>query len=333
MILDGNFVAQKVKTHCAARIKSCTDRGIRPPSLAIIQVGSEGGSDIYVKWKKRDCEEIGAAATHYHFQREPDDYIVDRIRKLIDELNADAGVDGIILQLPLMGIDDQSPHGKGYYTSQLCQRLAPSKDVDGLRPDVYGKLADPFYLPEGHLPCTPTGILMLLDWYGYELEGCPVTIVGRSRLVGWPLYQMLINRNAEGTLVHSKCHEDQIWQEMRAAKIIVSAVGQPGKWTDDDMDINEHPVLIDVGTTVVDGKLKGDFCLDYLDHFNLLDRVDYTPVPGGVGPMTRAALMYNLTQAWERHLREKGELLCPTKTLLAKPLLQEYERWSHSGAI
>lgn len=333
MKLDGNFVAQKVKAHCTARIKSCTDRGIRPPSLAIIQVGSESSSDIYVKWKKRDCEEIGASAVHYHFQREPGDYLVDRIRRLIDELNATDTVDGIMLQLPLSGIEDDSPHGKGYYTTQLCQRLAPDKDVDGLRPDVFGKLANPWYNPNAHLPCTPSGILMLLDWYGYELEQCPITIIGRSNLVGRPLHQMLVNRNAECTMVHSKCHPDQIWQEMKASKIIISAIGKPGAWSDDDIDLNEHPVLIDVGTTYVDGKLKGDFCLDYLDHFNMLDKIDYTPVPGGVGPMTRAALMYHLTEAWEYHLHEKGVLLCQTKDLLGTPLKQEYARWSHNGEI
>lgn len=333
MKLDGNFVAQKVKNHCAARIKGCTDRGIRPPNLAIIQVGDNPASNTYVKWKRRDAEEIGANTTHFHFHRQAGDYIVDKLRRLITELNADAGVDGIMVQLPLVGLDPGSSFPDSYYTTQILQEILPDKDVDGLRPDMFGHLANKWYSPQQHLPCTPTGIIMLLDWYGYELEQCPVTIVGRSNLVGRPLHQMMVNRNAECTMVHSKCHPDQIWQEMRAAKIVVSAIGSPHKWSDDDIDLNEHPVLIDVGTSYKDGKLCGDFCLDYLDHFNMLDKVDYTPVPGGVGPMTRAALMYNLTQAWEYHLHEKGTILCQTKDLLGKTLKEEYARWSHNGEI
>ena len=136
------------------------------------------------------------------------------------------------------------------------------------------------------------------------------------------------------TVCHTHCTGDQIWQEMKQAKLIISAIGQPHKWdVASEVDLNEHPILIDVGTSTdpYTGKLVGDFGgYDFLDHWSQLDDVDYTPVPGGVGPMTRAALMLHTTDAWERHLREKGELLCQTKDLLPSKLKTEYEKFKLS---
>ncbi len=327
MKLDGNNLAKKVKTHCAARIKSCTDRGIRPPRLAIIQLGDKPESSTYVKWKKRDCEEIGVEAVHYHFaKRTPGDYIVTKLHRTIAELNADNSVDGIIIQLPLVCVEP-GDKSDAYYTTQLCSAIASSKDVDGLHPDTFGKIANKWYRPEGHLPCTPTGIIMLLDYYGIELPQMPTVVIGRSNLVGRPLAQMLMNRDAEVTMLHSKCHPDQIWQEMKNARLIISAVGKPGIWSEDSLELAEHPTIIDVGTTVVDGKLRGDFNFDFLDHFNEMHLINYTPVPGGVGPMTRAALMYNVTNAYEYHLKKEGKILCETRNLVPETLKKEYELW------
>lgn len=332
MKLDGTFVAKQVKDFCKARIKLGTDMGLRPPTLAIIQAGSNPASETYVKWKQRDCEEIGAASTLHRFSADwTNRFQVTRVLDLIAELNATAEVDGIMVQLPLEGLNDE------YYQTRILSEIAVDKDVDGLRPDVFARLNVPYYNAEGFVPCTPHGILMLLDYYGYDLERMATLVVGRSALVGRPMAQMLLNRDAEVTVCHSKCHPDQIWQEMRQAKLIISAVGIPEKWDIIDYcDLNEHPILIDVGTSVhpKTGKLVGDFTgYDFLDHFNDMDKLDYTPVPGGVGPMTRAALMEHLVDAWELHLHKEGKLQCQTADLVPATLKTASEKWRRLSPV
>lgn len=326
MKLDGKMVAGEVKEVCAARVKSAVDRGLRKPKLAIIQTGDNPASNTYVKHKMKDCEEIGAEAMLLRYPADwKDNRQVHQIRARIQDLNADDRVDGIMIQLPLEGLKSK------YYATQLLNEIVGHKDVDGLRASTFGILNVPFYYCDGFLPCTPRGIMMLLDYYGYDLVGMPTLVIGRSQLVGRPLAQMLLNRDAELTIVHSKCDPDQIWQEMNQAKLIISCVGSPGKWdAASEVNIAEHPILIDVGTSVdpTTGKLVGDFRgFDFLDHYNDLDKLDYTPVPGGVGPMTRAALMENLVDAWERHLQVKGELLCQTKDIIPEPLKAKLGRW------
>lgn len=329
MKLDGKKVAGVIKDICAARIKSCTDQGMRAPRLAIIQAGHNPASDTYVKWKRKDCDEIGIDHVLYSFGEDwTDHYQVTRLKNLIAELNADQSVDGILVQLPLEGLNNKM------YETNILSSIVATKDVDGLRPDVFAKINVPYYNADGYYPCTPHGVILLLDYYGYDLDGMATLVIGRSTLVGRPLAQMLLNRNAELTICHTHCTGDQIWQEMKQAKLIISAIGQPHKWdVASEVDLNEHPILIDVGTSTDPhtGKLVGDFGgYDFLDHWNQLDDVDYTPVPGGVGPMTRAALMLHTTDAWERHLREKGELLCQTKDLLPPELKKEYEKFKLS---
>lgn len=327
MKLDGKMIAGEVKEVCAARIKSCTDRGLRKPKLAIIQAGDNPASNTYVKHKMADCEQVGIDAVRYRFSDDwTDHHQVTRVTDLIHELNADASVDGIMIQLPLEGLNNY------YYSTKLCNEIVGHKDVDGLRASTFAMLNVPYAPVEGFLPCTPLGIMMLLNYYKYDLVAMPTLVIGRSQLVGRPLAQMLLNRDAEVTVVHSKCDPDQIWQEMNQAKLIISCVGSPGKWdAATEVNLPEHPILIDVGTSVdpATGKLVGDFRgYDFLDHYNQLDCIDYTPVPGGVGPMTRAALMENVVDAWERHLRMKGELLCQTRDLLPPHLKMKYERWN-----
>lgn len=327
MKLDGKKIAGEVKEVCAARIKSCTDRGLRSPKLVIIQAGENPASNTYVKHKMKDCEEIGALATVIKFSTDwTERHQVTRVTDLIHEMNADASVDGIMIQLPLEGLNNH------YYTTKLCNEIVGHKDVDGLRASTFAMLNVPYAPVEGFLPCTPRGIMMLLNYYKYDLVAMPTLVIGRSQLVGRPLAQMLLNRDAEVTVVHSKCDRDQIWQEMKQARLIISCVGSPRKWdAATEVDLNEHPILIDVGTSVdpATGKLVGDFGgFDFLDHYNDLDKLDYTPVPGGVGPMTRAALMENLVDAWERHLRMKGDLLCQTRDLLPPALKMKYELWN-----
>lgn len=327
MKLDGYFVAGRVKENCKARIKTCTDRGIRPPNLAIIQVGNAPLCTEFVKLTMQNCDGIGARATHFHYsKRTPDDYIVDKLTRLIKELNADGEVDGIIIQMPLVGLDEGSGHKDpdGYYTTKLCSLIAPSKDVDGLRPDMYAKLVYKWYNCEGFLPCTAHGILMLLDWYHFNLTAMATTVVGRDSRIARPIYQMLLNRDCEGTMVHGKCERDQVWQEMKQSKLIISAINKPYYFSEDDIDLNEQPTIIDCGRGLRDGIVTGDFCFDFLDHFGDMNLINHSV---GIGAITRAALMFHLTEAWEYNLRKKG-LSCRTTSLLSPTLKAEYETWS-----
>lgn len=321
MVLDGKLVAGIVKEVCATRIKSGTDQGVRPPKLVILQGIGNAASDTYIRNKKKDCEELGIQYIHHQFDPK-DGYIVDDIRDEILAYNDDETVDGIMLQLPVPGLDK-------YYETQLLKEIAPHKDVDGLRPDAICRITSPFN-SDMFYPCTPHGIMMLLNYYGYDLDGMATLVIGRSNLVGKPLALMLLNHNAELTICHSHCTDDQIWNEMQQAKLIISAVGKPGRWdVASEVNLPEHPILIDVGTTVdpISGKLVGDFSgYGFLKHYNQLDSVDYTPVPGGVGPMTRAALMLHVTDAWEKNLLKGGKILCPLEESLPKPLRTEYER-------
>lgn len=301
MVLDGKALADQIKVDLKARVERQMTHGARDPKLAIIQVGDNPASNTYVKLKCRDCNEIGITPTLFKFSADTG-YLVSKLRDLIEELNRTITVDGIIVQLPLEGL------GNDYYQQRVLEKIDIDKDVDGLRPDVFAKLNVPYYNPYQSVPCTPHGILMLLDHYKIPLEDAGVVIVGRSQLVGRPLAQMMTNRNANVCLLHSKTHPDVIWTEMRQSKIIVSAVGQPHIWDPVDMlDINEQQVVIDVGTSMLNGHLVGDFCWDYLDHFGGIEKFDFTPVPGGVGPMTRAALMTHVVEAYEHHLKERGE--------------------------
>lgn len=325
MKLDGKIVASRVKDICKARIASCTERGLRPPKLAIIQAGDNPASNNYIKFKQRDCDEVGIEHQLFRYGDDwTDQYQVTRMKELIERLNADDTVDGIIVQLPLEGLNDK------YYETGIVSTICATKDVDGLRPDVFAKINIPYYNSDGYYPCTPHGVLMLLNYYDYDLTGMPTVVIGRSNLVTKPLAQMLLNRDAEVTVVHSKCHPDQIWQEMKNARLVISGVGIPHKWdAATEVNLNENPILIDIGTSrhPETGKLVGDFCgYEFLDHFGDLDLIDYTPVPGGVGPMTRAALISHVVDAWDQHLREEGKTLCPTLSLIPSALEQEYRK-------
>ena len=331
MRLNGEFVAERVATHCQTRIKSCTDRGLRPPGLAFISVGHSDDGDRFTDQVKSRAEKVGVQVFHYRFdQLERVGYIVDRVKRLIDELNKESCIDGIVLVNPMNDfVDGKYLPISEYYTTRLRAMIVEDKDVDGCRPDIMAKLANPWYNPYQHPPAVCTGIFMLLDWYRIPLVTTPVTIVGRSPRVGRPLHQMFINRNAEVTMVHSKNHPDQIWQEMKASKIIVCAAGQPNLFAEDDIDLNEHPTIIQVGAKKVEDRMVGDFNFDFLDHFGDMNLIDHTYPVGDVGPMTCTALLYQTTEAWETHLHMKGELLCQTKDLLDSKLRKEYEMWTN----
>lgn len=329
MKLDGKKVADSLKGVCRERIKMYTKHGLRNPRLVIIQAGDNPASNTYVKWKRKDCDEIGVEHILYKFGDDwTDGYQVTKVKQLIQELNADDHVDGILVQLPLMGLNNKM------YETSILSTIAASKDVDGLRPDVFAKINVPYYNADGFYPCTPHGVILLLDYYGYDLNGMNTLVIGRSALVGRPLAQMLINRNAKVSVCHTHCSYDQVFEEMQRAKLVISAAGQPHKWNIASMaNISDQPILIDVGTSVdpKTGKLVGDFYgYDLLESFADVEYVDYTPVPGGVGPMTRAALMLHVTDAYERHMMQKGEVICSTKDALPPHFKKEYERFKLS---
>lgn len=322
MKLDGKVTAEKVKKICKARIESLEN--VRPPRLAIIQAGDNPASNTYVKHKKNDCAEVGIETVVYRYNEDWTDYYqVSRVQQLIQNLNADKNVDGIMCQLPLEGLNDD------YYQRHILDTIAPEKDVDGLRSDVYATINTTWYRG-GAIPCTPHGVIMLLNDYGIDVKGMDTLVIGRSDLVTKPLAQLLIGMDAAVTVVHSKCSEELIRKKMRSSKLIISGVGKPGKWdVIQDTDLSKHPILVDIGTSkdLRSGKLVGDFAgFEFLDHFNDMDMVDYTPVPGGVGPMTRAALLMHVVDAWDHHLRKEGKTLCETTQLINRELRTEYER-------
>lgn len=276
MIMDGKALAEKFKRDIAARVEVVKkERGIIP-TLATILVGDDPSSRIYVKGKSRDCEEVGIG---FRLRELPASTAEQELLELIDELNKDREVHGIIVQLPL------PPH---IDKKKIAASINPQKDVDGLHPYNVGKLWLGMYNFENDLlPCTPKGIVKLLDHYGIELAGKLAVIVNRSDLVGKPLSKLFLDRNATVLICHSKTQG--LEKHALAADVLVSAVGRrPSFVVREDM-VKEGAVVIDVGMNYVGGKLQGD-----VDFESVKEKSSYiTPVPGGVGPMTRVMLLYN----------------------------------------
>ena len=246
-----------------------------PPGLATILVGDDPASAVYVRMKREDSAEVGIESFHH----EPGaDVSQEELAALIESLNADERVHGILLQLPLPGHLDQDP---------LIVLIDPAKDVDGLTPLSAGLLA------QGHAeaiaPCTPSGVMELLRHAEVEVEGARAVVIGRSILVGKPLAALLLAANATVTHCHSRTRD--LGAICREADILVAAAGQPGLITGEM--VKPGATVIDVGTNRVDGKLVGDVEFD-----SASERAGaITPVPGGVGPMTRAMLLVNTLAA------------------------------------
>ncbi len=267
MILDGKNVASKILTQVKDRVDSLNIK----PHLVVILVGDNSASKIYVNNKKLAAEKIGIKSSIIEF---PETISEETLLKKINELNNNPEVTGILVQLPLPNHIDKN---------KVVMTISPKKDVDGFTPENVGRLAiglKPYYYP-----ATPQGILMLLDEYKIPVEGANAVIIGRSNIVGKPMAQMFINRNATVTICHS--YTKNLEDKIKTADIVVSAVGK--KIVRCKM-VNNNSVIIDVGIFKdVNGKLTGDV------DFNLVEpTVKYiSPVPGGVGPMTIASLMYN----------------------------------------
>lgn len=281
MILDGKEVSRVVRDSVKARIVSnIRDKG-RPPCLAIIVTSDDEASKVYVNSKKKACSSVGIKTITLRFaESASEDLIYAHIRKM----GASAAVDGIIVQLPMCA---------GLNEGRLVGAIPPSKDVDGLTPVNQGKA---LLGADGIRPCTPLGVLELLDGYGIETEGKDVCILGRSNLVGRPLAAMLAakGKDATVTLLHSK--SGNIEEHLKRADIIVSAMGN-SKYIKADM-VASGATIIDVGIVRnEDGTLSGD--ADFEDITSKVE-VNITPVPGGVGPMTVAMLLRNTLEVWLR---------------------------------
>ena len=282
VIIDGKQVASKIKSRVAEEIRELAQKDIIV-TLAIIAVGSDPASEVYVRNKKKACEELGITLMEFKL---PENYGQDKLLSLIENLNNDPAVNGILCQLPLP---------KNYNEEAVINAIAPAKDVDAFHPVNVGHIMTGDYT---FLPCTPAGVLELLSYYNIDISGKDCVVVGRSNIVGKPMSMMLLNKNGTVTITHSKTVN--LKAKCLRADILIVAVGKP-KFITEDM-ISDGAVVIDVGINRDEnGKLCGD-----VDFENVKEKCSYiTPVPGGCGPMTVAMLMQNtLTAAIAQNEKE-----------------------------
>ena len=275
-ILDGKAAATAIKAELAVRVAALARRGI-VPGLGTVLVGDDPGSRAYVNGKHRDCAEVGIASIRREL---PADASQQQVEAVVDELNADPACTGYIVQLPLpAGID----------TSAILSRIDPVKDADGLHPLNLGRLV---LGQPGPLPCTPRGIVELLRRYEVPIAGADVTVIGRGITVGRALGLLLTRRSENATVTLCHTGTKDLPAHTRAADIVVVAAGRPGLLTADM--IRPGAAVLDVGITRTDAGLVGDVAAEVRQVAGYL-----APMPGGVGPMTRAMLLANVVDAAE----------------------------------
>ncbi len=278
-LIDGKAIAARVRRQVAQQVEARRQANARTPGLAVILVGDDPASDVYVRTKHRACEEAGILSLRHTL---PAETTQQELEALIDKLNADPTVDGILLQLPLSDHLDARP---------MLERILPHKDVDGFHPYNLGRLAQRLPMLR---PCTPKGVMTLLHESGIEVRGLNATVVGASNIVGRPMALELMLAGCTTTVCHRFTHD--LEAHVRRADLLVVAVGKPGvvkgEW------VKEGAVVIDVGINRThEGQLKGD-----VDFAAAAERAGHiTPVPGGVGPMTVASLLENTLFAAELH--------------------------------
>lgn len=281
--IDGTALAKKVKD----QVKAEAEGMCRKPGLAVIIVGDNPASRIYVNSKRKDCEECGFYSEEYALLASTTQ---DELLELIDVLNHREDIDGILVQLPLPA---------GFDEEKVLLSIDPAKDVDCFHPYNVGKLTigEPVFQP-----CTPGGIMEMLSEYGIDPSGKRCVVLGRSNIVGKPMALLLLHANGTVVICHSKTPDMK--ELARSADILVSAVGKVGLVTADM--VKDGAVVIDVAMNRnAEGKLCGDMCYEEVEK-----KASYiTPVPGGVGPMTRAVLMKNTLTAAKMHLRSSAALL------------------------
>ncbi|MGM0542395.1 MAG: bifunctional methylenetetrahydrofolate dehydrogenase/methenyltetrahydrofolate cyclohydrolase FolD [Pseudomonadota bacterium] len=280
-LIDGKAIAANVRQHVTQQVTARQQAGKRAPGLAVVVVGDDPASQVYVNNKHRACEQAGIISFQHAL---PTDTSQQALETLVDQLNDDAAVDGILVQLPLPDHLDANP---------ILERIRPDKDVDGFHPFNIGRLVQ--RMPALR-PCTPKGIMTLFEQSAIEVRGLDATVVGASNIVGRPMALELMLAGATTTVCHR--FTEDLAAHVRRADIVVVAVGKPGvvkgEW------IKPGAVVIDVGINRQEnGTLKGD-----VDFAVAVERASFiTPVPGGVGPMTVATLLENTLEAAEQHDR------------------------------
>ncbi|KPK28808.1 MAG: methenyltetrahydrofolate cyclohydrolase [Betaproteobacteria bacterium SG8_40] len=275
-IIDGRAVSETMRTKMRSRVESLGLRGVRP-GLAVILVGEDAASQVYVRNKAKACGDVGMHSEVFRYDQSTAEALV--LAK-IAELNNDPRIHGILVQLPLPAHIDNK---------KVLEAISPDKDVDGFHVHNVGSLVTG---ESDFPPCTPHGVMALLDHYGIPIEGCNAVVIGRSNIVGKPMALMLLARSATVTICTSKTRDLSLFT--KTADIVVAAVGKPGLVTADM--IKEGAAVIDVGMNrLPSGKLAGD-----VDFENVREKAGYiTPVPGGVGPMTITMLLANTLKAAE----------------------------------
>ncbi len=270
-LIDGKKISQQIKDECREKIER---EGLQK-SLAVVLVGDDPASAVYVGNKKKACEYCGIKSVSYELSAETSE---KELLELVDKLNQDESIDGILVQLPLPSHIDED---------KVIKAISPDKDVDGFHPENVGRLS---IGQSGFLSCTPAGIIQLLKRSGVDTDGKECVIIGRSNIVGKPMAMLMLRENATVTVCHS--HTKDLKDVCKRADILIVAIGRP-KMIDASY-VKEGAVVIDVGIhRQEDGKLCGDVDFDSVEP--VASKI--TPVPGGVGPMTIAMLMKNVTDS------------------------------------
>ncbi len=272
-LIDGKLISTQIKDELKAEVATLKEKGI-VPCLAVIQVGTDPASSVYVNNKKKACAYIGIESLAYELQ---ENISQEELLTIIDELNHNEMVNGILVQLPLpKHIDEEA----------VIKAIAPEKDVDGFHPETVGNMC---IGSKGFLPCTPAGVIQLLKRSNIEIEGKECVVIGRSNIVGKPMALLLLRENGTVTITHSRTKD--LKEITKRADILIAAIGKPKFVTADY--VKEGAVVIDVGIhRNENNKLCGD-----VDFDDVVDKVSaITPVPGGVGPMTIAMLMNNCVE-------------------------------------
>lgn len=273
-IIDGKELAKKVRKELKKDVEALKAKGINP-KLAVIMVGNDPGSTVYVRNKSKACEKVGIEFEEFLFDEKTEEA---ELLDLIDKLNADDSIHGILLQCPVP---------KHIDVNKAFRRISPNKDVDGFNPINVGNLT---IGEDAFISCTPYGVVKMFEEYNIETEGKRAVILGRSNIVGKPMIQCMLNKNSTVTVCHSRTQN--IGEVIKEADIVIAAIGKPN-FVKADM-VKDGAVVIDVGINrLEDGTITGD-----VDYENVAPKASFiTPVPGGVGPMTIAMLLNNVVKA------------------------------------
>ena len=281
VILDGKKLSKKIRGKLKEEIKELREKVGRPPALAVVLVGNDPASEIYVRNKVKACREIGIRSIE---RRLPANTLQEELNQVVRELNEDDTVDGII---------DPHPLPARLSCRKVINFLSPEQDVNGFHPVIAGKCLLGLY-DEGLMPCTPAGVMKFFEEYGIELQGKNAVMVGHSNIVGKPLANMLLNANATVSICH--VYTDDLAHYTRNADILCVATGVP-HLIKADM-VKEGAVVIDIGISRVNGKIVGD-----VDFERVKEKASaITPVPGGVGPMTITMLLFNTVKAFKMRM-------------------------------